>query len=750
MAQKGTRRRTGSDRQSWRGRLRGVLHDVRPRRITPQRFAFGLVCVVLYTLILSPDLVRTGTVWRAGHPAPYDVIADRTMPFIDESATEQWRQAKADAVPRQYVSRDAEVEVINLLARWFEEVAGAAKATGAEREEKLATLAAHATIRVPRAALERAARLDAERRKRLADLAERLVADLYHRQEIRDDQSRESDPDMQAARRLLATLLRDGVADADDRTLLAAVLGSPKLLPPNRVFDPRETERLRDEARRDAEPVLRVINRGEQVVQRGRQVTTEQIGKLRALGVARKSQGPRGLLGMVCLIFLTTLVLSGYVRAEVPEVYADLGKLALLNVVCMAALLAFRLLMSLKVQLPMLAHPGIACGATVGMLVTALLDYRLSMMATSALALFLGMLLPGAGLWVAFEAWLGGRVGAMSLRHVTSRADLVRSALNVALGGMVIAVVMQMPRAGDDSAYGTGTLVRDLLFGLGWGTLAFLVAQGLMPILERLFGVVTPFRLLEMTNTSTPLLQELKRQARGSFDASLTIGDMAAEACDAIRADSLLARAAGYYHDIGKLRHPTWFAENQFGRENIHERLEPTVSAMAIKSHVSEGLELADQFNLPKGVREVIAQHHGTGLISFFYYQACERAGGAARVDEDRFRYDGPRPQTREAGVIMLADGVEAAVRAVSGHGPLNEKRMGELVQKIIDQRLQEGQLAECDLTLRDLTLIAESFMEYLRGMYHSRIDYPEQALAAARKRNGRGSATEGGAAHGG
>jgi hypothetical protein len=359
-----------------------------------------------------------------------------------------------------------------------------------------------------------------------------------------------------------------------------------------------------------------------------------------------------------------------------------------------------------------------------------LLDYRLAMMMTGAMALFMGAMVPGAGLAVAFEAWLAGRIGAMAMRHVSARADLTRAAVLVSLGSMLIAAVMELPRSGEETTYGAQVFGRDLIFGLAWGLLSFMLTGGLMPLLERLFGVVTPFRLLELTNTSSPALQMLRRTARGSFDSSLTIGDMAAEACESIGADPLLARVAGYHHDIGKTRHPGWFVENQFGGENIHERLEPALSARAIKSHVSEGLQLADQYNLPKAVKDVIAQHHGTMLISFFYYQACERAGEPRRVAEEQFRYDGPKPQFRESGVIMLADGVEAAVRAASAHGPMHDRRISEIVAKLVAQRVKEGQLDECPLTLADLTVLQKAFCEYLRGMYHGRLDYPEPGRA--------------------
>lgn len=713
---------------------RVVLDDIKARHITPQRLALFVGLIVGYTLILSSNVVGSPFDWREGQPAPVEVTALRTVTYPDLSATLKAKEAARKAAPRQYTAYDAVPDIDKALSDWFDDVDALAEG----REGHVAARDLADRFNLALALVRHGAALSANERQSLRRKVLDIVETVYNSREIHNDMDKAAD--LLAARKVARDRIDTELPAGDTRELLHALFASEHLLQPNRLYDAAKTQQRGKDAADAVATVQRTVFEGDKIVGKGQPVTRDQLAALRALGLVQDVQDRQGRFAIACLVALVLVVLGSYVRAELPDMYSDLGKLALLNVITMGSLVSFRMLLILKQQVTMLSHPALACGATVGMLVSVLLDYRLAMMLTGTLALFLGFMLPGAALQVAFEAWLAGRLGAMALRQVHSRADLSQAALTVALGCMGISAVMHLPQAGEQIHYTAGRLLGDMGYGLGWGLLSFLVAQGLMPLLERLFGVVTPFRLLELTNTSTPLLQLLKRQARGSFDASLTIGDMAAEAVEAIGGDPLLTRAAGYYHDIGKTRHPTWFVENQFGGANIHDRLEPTVSAMAIKSHVSEGLQLADQYNLPKGVRAGIAEHHGTGRISFFYYQACERAGDPSKVNEEQFRYDGPKPQSRETGVLMLADGVEAAVRAVSAHGPLSEKRVAELVQKIIDQRLNEGQLAECDLTLRDLTLVARSFCEYLRGMYHSRLDYPDPA-AARRKTNGGGDA---------
>jgi cyclic-di-AMP phosphodiesterase PgpH len=266
-----------------------------------------------------------------------------------------------------------------------------------------------------------------------------------------------------------------------------------------------------------------------------------------------------------------------------------------------------------------------------------------------------------------------------------------------------------------------------------------IAAVGSFAVLGNVFGILTVFQMLELANPSQPLLRRLLVETPGTYHHSIMVGNLAERAAEAIGADPLLTRVAAYYHDIGKLADPAAFIENQAGGENIHDQLDPEVSAQLVKQHVVDGIDLAYRSKLPKTLIAFIPQHHGTAVMSYFYARAREAAaepyGGldtpdgaaaAAAVDIRRFRHAGPKPQSREAALIMLADGVEASVRSLSAR---DEPAIRAMVSRIIEERMADGQFDECDLTLRDVEKVREAFVEQLLGMYHQRIAYPQNKI---------------------
>ena len=270
-------------------------------------------------------------------------------------------------------------------------------------------------------------------------------------------------------------------------------------------------------------------------------------------------------------------------------------------------------------------------------------------------------------------------------------------------------------------------------------------AVGTFAVLGNLFGILTVFQMLELANPSQPLLRRLLVETPGTYHHSLMVGNLAERAAEAIGADPLLTRIAAYYHDIGKLANPMAFIENQAGGENIHDQLEPEVSAQLLKQHVSDGIDIAYAARLPTNLIAFIPQHHGTTLMSYFLARAREKAaapyGGmetaegrkaANEVDIRKFRHAGPKPQSREAALIMLADGVEAAVRSLSSR---DEGTIRAMVNRIVAERVEDGQFDECDLTLRDLEKAKEAFVGQLLGMYHTRIAYPQNRVVELESR---------------
>jgi putative nucleotidyltransferase with HDIG domain len=276
----------------------------------------------------------------------------------------------------------------------------------------------------------------------------------------------------------------------------------------------------------------------------------------------------------------------------------------------------------------------------------------------------------------------------------------------------------------------------DLLFGFLGGVVAAGVVLGTLPLVEWIFGYTTNIKLLEMANLNHPLLKKMILEAPGTYHHSVIVSTMAEAAARSVNANPLLARVSAYYHDIGKINKPLYFVENQGSEENKHEKLAPSMSGLILISHVKDGLELAREHKLGKKISSIIQQHHGTGLISFFYQKAKDQENPQMQqVDERDYRYHGPKPQTKEAGLVLLADAVEAASRTLQQ--PTSARLQG-LVQRMINNIFTDGQLDECELTLKDLHQIAKSFNTILTGIYHHRVEYPAPAAkeTTAKKRN--------------
>ncbi|MEA2548300.1 MAG: cyclic-di-AMP phosphodiesterase PgpH, partial [Chloroflexota bacterium] len=263
-----------------------------------------------------------------------------------------------------------------------------------------------------------------------------------------------------------------------------------------------------------------------------------------------------------------------------------------------------------------------------------------------------------------------------------------------------------------------------------------IAAVGSFAALGSVFGILTVFQLLELANPSQPLLRRLLVETPGTYHHSLMVGNLAERAAEAIGADPLMTRVAAYYHDVGKLANPLAFIENQAGGDNIHDQLEPEVSAEILKQHIVDGIDLAYKARLPKALIAFIPQHHGTAIMSYFFARAKESSGPGGVVDERKFRHAGPKPQSREAALLMLADGVEASVRSLASR---DEPAIRQMVTRIIEERVADGQFDECDLTLRDLDRIREAFVGQLLGMYHTRIAYPQSAVVDLESRRAAG-----------
>ena len=375
--------------------------------------------------------------------------------------------------------------------------------------------------------------------------------------------------------------------------------------------------------------------------------------------------------------------------------------------------------------------------AIASILITILFDAELGIISTLGISLIVPSFVSGAGMRIGVIYFLSGCIGVITVGNVRLRKEFYRSML-------FIPIVMAVSIAATND-WVTHSSISDVGYNIFIGSLngffCPIAAIGILPLLESLFKVTTDMTLFELSDLNNPLLKELAVKAPGTYSSVLVVGSLAETATEKVGANPLLSRVGSYYHDIGKMAIPEYFIENQMGGGNPHNRLSPHMSALVIASHVKEGYELGVKHGLPEAVLDIIRQHHGTSLMESIYHKAQDETDGKP-VDELAFKYPGPKPQTREAAIVMLADLVEAAGRSVKEHSP---GRLKALIRTIIQKRFMDGELDECDLTLKDLHNIEESFLPILVGYHHGRIEYPwQKSENGAKKKSGKGYPLQG------
>ncbi len=481
---------------------------------------------------------------------------------------------------------------------------------------------------------------------------------------------------------------------------------------PNVLVNPAETERARKEARDKVTQVQVTVERGDVVLRQGDVITAEDVEKLEALGLGTRAFDLQTAAGVVVFASLVVVLLGVYIHTFHLDLLTRPRSLLLVG------LLLAGMLVTLKLVVP--GRPWLAYAfpvAITSMLISNLISTRLAVVIGVFLALLSSPVF-AYSFEMACLVLIQSFVGALAARRIERLNAFFLAGFQVALANLAVVLTFRLINQDYDWVGMANLGLASMVNGL----LAAILTMGTFSIVGSLFGLTTMLQLLELAHPSQPLLRRLLTEAPGTYHHSIIVGNLAERAAEQIGIDSLLVRVGAYYHDVGKLHRPYYFAENQFDGDNIHDRLRPEASAAALVEHVTHGMELARQYGLPPSVQGFISQHHGTRLASFFYRKAVKLAG-TDFVDETTFRYPGPRPQTKGTALVMLADTVEASVRAASNR---STQSLEQLVERAVNERLLEGELDDCDLTLRDLETIKRSFTKQLQGIYHPRIEYPE------------------------
>jgi cyclic-di-AMP phosphodiesterase PgpH len=675
----------------------------------------GFLAVTLFA-ILSVNIGSSRVNLAVGDVATADITAPLTVSFFSDSLTDAARTAAEDAVAPVYEPiapladiRDRQLGLYDSLTRAVRTVLIQRDAGTIEGGEVLAGLSSV----LPAFADDQIAllaSLPVADWTRITD-AGRTVLEATLSAEVHDDM-------LADARQQVRTNITNELPQ--EQREIAGDLAAAHVTP-NMEQSAARTASARAAARNAVPEIAVDVREGEIVVREGDPITPQILEKLEKLGLTRPRMEVTTLAGHALVAVLLAGLLVAFLWRFEPTIWFRNRSLLLF----MLALLGTAVALRISADRTLWAYV-VPTAATV-LLTAILLDGAAGVAMALALATLAGVMNQDAFAPAAYTL-AGGLAAVITIVRAERLNVFVRAGVAIGLTNVVVLTAFNLIEQRDLPA-----ILQGLAAGSVNAALAVFLAVGSFAVLGNLFGIMTVFQLLELANPSSRLLRRLLMETPGTYHHSVMVGNLAERAAETIGADPLLARVAAYYHDIGKMKNPLAFIENQAGAHNIHDDLTPESSARIIAGHVRDGIDLGYEFGLPVQIIGFIPQHHGTSVMSYFYGKALRELGGDEEVAaRDRYRYPGPKPQSREAAILMLSDGVEASVRSLEEKDEVSIRAM---VNRIVDARVEDGQLDEAELTLRNLSQIKEAFVQQLLGMYHTRIQYPENVVPLEQSR---------------
>ena len=474
----------------------------------------------------------------------------------------------------------------------------------------------------------------------------------------------------------------------------AIALNFVNVVEPNFFYDKEKTDELIKEI----------------VVSEGEPVTAHQLELLGTLGLLSDSASALYIyIALGVLVIIVMYLQYGYIHKYYPAINKEFSKIVMISILNVFPVILARLFgMMSNYIIPLACMP---------MLITLLLNYKISLVFSMLNVILIGGAV-GFNPNIIILAILNVVLGGTLLRKMQQRNDILYSSITVAVLSSILTFSV-----GTLTTNNFMEILADSTFAAAGAILSGILTIGVLPFFESTFDIVTNAKLLELSNPNNPLLKKLLMEAPGTYHHSILVANLAELAAEQVGGNPLLARIGAYYHDVGKTKRPYFFRENQFGKKNPHDRLKPEVSSKIIISHVKDGSELAKEYNLPKTIHDFIVTHHGETLVKYFYLTVKNNSENPDEVKEEDFKYPGPKPMSKEQGIVMLADSTEAAVRSINEP---TEEKIEKMVNNIIDDKLATGQLDNCDLTLRDISKIKKCFLKALNGIHHERIEYPD------------------------
>ena len=660
-------------------------------------FVVTIVCIGTGS-IQQRETVQVGSVATKRYVAPEDTV--------DEAATEKLREAAANSVGPIYKTDTTVMDKnVTMVEGVFQELDTVL--AGLPEGESFYNAVQEISLELPVVLSNRQLmayeNLTADQRKAFANDCVSVLKQIYDKGVTADG--------LTEAKASGLTYLQELAWSSDLKTMAGVILSAA--VEPNLIVDEAAVEAAKEEKRAEVDEVL--IRKNQKIVDEGEIITQEIYDKLVALNLVSETGLEGSLMPMLGSLVITGMLFAAlylFFRWGKGNILLKPNEIRMLFTIYMMMVLLIRILANLTVF-------TIVPVGLFAMLVSLLVGRRMALW-LNALFCIIGCFIFNGDVQFLMYALISGTFAALIIQKTDKRSHLIAAALGMAAVDFVTTISLGF-------FFGEG-YSTELLFqgGIGavTGLLSMIVAVGSLPFWENMFEANTPLRLMELTNPNNELLRKLMIEAPGTYHHSLIVAKLAETAVYDIGGNTALARAGAYYHDVGKLRYPQFFAENQSGH-NPHDELPPEKSAKIITGHTKGGLELAERYKLPPVVRDMIVEHHGNSLVKFFYFKAL-KLYGAENVNEADYRYQGRIPSSRESAVVMLADTVEAAVRSMLGHGKTMEEAEAA-VKNLMKDKLDDGQLNNSGLTLNELETIRLAFLKVFHGMYHERVSYPEQ-----------------------
>lgn len=683
------------------GRMTRITSVGKIREQTKRLILFAITFIITFAVIATGEVPKKYDL-QVGDIAPNDIKATRDT--VDETATEERVNEAISKVEKQFTLKtDVQNEAKTNIRGLFEKVQSV-KVSQLEMPEKIESIKNYDGFNLSSKDAENLLNLsDADISKILANIS--TILEKAYENNIVDNDERSLESAQNSANNAIEQLsLNETVTN-----ILKYVFHEE--IKPNKFYDEEKTQALKNEVRKNTENV--VIKKNQTVVKEGDPVTESQLQVLKELGVLNENSGKGMRILLISIFILTAIILfiqNYYIYKMHKHVYNEFKQLLLINLLNCSAIAIARIIS--------IGTPYLIPLSFIPMIITLLVNYKISLF-TSVVNVVLICVVSQFNPSIIIVALINAVLGATMLKKAQQRNDIMYAALYI----MVIVAVIEFSTGVILSSDLKGTLINTLYTLVG-SFVSGILAIGLLPFLEGVFDIVTTLKLLELSNPNSPLLRKLLMEAPGTYHHSMLVANISEMAAEEVKADPVVTRIGAYYHDIGKTKRPYFFKENQLSNENPHDKINPALSASIIIAHAKDGLELAKEYKLPKVIQDMIIQHHGTTLVKYFYYTLKNSLEENEEIDEKDFRYPGPKPSTKEAAILMLADSVEAAVRSINE--PTKEK-IEEMVNNIIKDKLNSGQLDECDLTLKDLGKIRVCFLTALNGIYHQRIEYPTE-----------------------